>query len=104
MDGFWYPFEGVLSSVLECDAGAEDEFFHGAGDEHFRRSGERSDACSEMHRDARDAAVALDDLTGMKPGAYLESELANLCAYCHGATHGSCRAIEDDKEAVADGI
>ena len=39
MDGLGNPFQGVVSFVLEHDAGAEDQFFHGASDENLRICG-----------------------------------------------------------------
>src|SRR5213595_2652429 len=52
MPAVGHALELVLPGIFECETGANDEVFHRRRDEHFGRTAERRDPCSDVDGDA----------------------------------------------------
>jgi hypothetical protein len=66
----------VLTGVLEGEATARDEVFHGGRAEHLPGLRERSNPCADMNGDAAHFVTDKLDLARVCPRSDLQAELA----------------------------
>ena len=97
--------ELVLASILEREPGAGDEISGGSGHEHVTRSGDTRHTRADMYGDAAWLLITYAlDLTSVDAGSHLESELVESSPQFERASDRSCRAVEENKEAVTSSV
>src|SRR2546427_6518210 len=98
------PSSSLEAAVLELEAGARDEVFHGARDEDLAGLGVCRYAGAGVDGDAHHLAVDELALAGVQAGAYFESELAHGLADRAGTADCAAGSVERGQKAVADGV
>lgn len=86
--------------VGEAQAGAGDEILDGARDQHLTRAARCRYLLSDLHRDARDVAVALLDLAGVRARPDLEPETLSPSRWQARAADGPGRTVEGGEETI----
>lgn len=102
--GLLDPLEGVLTSIVEDEAGSRDEILHSARDQHLPGTGEGGDPRPDVDGDAPDAVVDEFHFTRMHTRADLETEIVHRVADPVSTSDRSRRAFEHREESVAGGI
>src|SRR6476659_519218 len=100
LPGFAGAFKCIAAAIYKRESRTGDQIFHGLGDEHFGRFGQRCDSSTDAYRDSADFSRRRGDLTGVDARAHLEVERSQSLDDRLRASHAACRTVEDGKKAV----
>lgn len=92
--------EFVLAFVLEPEVRSGNQVDNSPRDADLTWFGAALHALSQMHGYAGHVVAAAFDFARVKAGPNLQPQLLECFPDCASALHGSCRAVEDSKDAV----
>src|SRR6516164_243231 len=96
--------QGVRTEILELDAGASDQVFHRARDEHVVGAADMRNARSNMDGNSAHIVLRQLHLASMHADAHWNVEPMQLIANGAGAVNRARRSVEGGQETVAQGL
>src|SRR4030095_8733627 len=93
--------ERLRAAIVEADAGARDEIFHGARDQHLARARQRRDSGAGVHGDAAQLVAEDLALARVQTGANLQAQLPHLAHDGACTTHAARRSVEAREKPIA---
>src|SRR5829696_4527435 len=88
------------ASISEPQSRSRDEILHGPRRQHLARSGQRRDPSGRVDGDTANIVPDAFDLSGVDPGADLETQTPDSFGDGHGTPDRASRPVEGGEEAV----